>query len=287
VPGRGFGGTDVGGDSVARPGKATPMWDHLRMDPKDDPEARIRELERSLNEQARTSELGGGSTELGTGSPGAGSGQYGYVPPPPGGSTYPLPPPPPPPGAYDQSYAPPPGGYGSYPPPASFGGPFNPTVKKSGFPTGWILAIVALVVLVPLIGGLYAVFAVRDTISSIPSFSPPSFPSFSPPSFPSSVGQEPSAIPTVGVGDSESFAGSGNTEKLVCDDGGAVTISGFSNVIEITGHCSKVSVSGVQNKITVDSAEVISASGVNNSVIYHSGSPQVDNGGNGNTVDQG
>jgi hypothetical protein len=73
---------------------------------------------------------------------------------------------------------------------------------------------------------------------------------------------------------------------LVCD-GGAVTVSGFSNVVEITGNCSQISVSGVQNKITVDSADAIVASGVNNSVIYHSGSPQVDNGGSGNTVDQG
>ena len=52
------------------------MWEHLRMDPKDDPEARIRELERSLNDQARTSELGGGGAELG-------AGQYDYVHPPP------------------------------------------------------------------------------------------------------------------------------------------------------------------------------------------------------------
>ncbi len=36
------------------------MCEHLRMDPKDDPEARIRELERPLADAARTSELGTG-----------------------------------------------------------------------------------------------------------------------------------------------------------------------------------------------------------------------------------
>ena len=34
------------------------MWEHLRMNPQDDPEARIRELERPLAESARASELG-------------------------------------------------------------------------------------------------------------------------------------------------------------------------------------------------------------------------------------
>jgi hypothetical protein len=46
-----------------------PVWDDRPVDPQEDPEARIRELERSLNEQARTSEAG-------TGQPG------GYVAPP-------------------------------------------------------------------------------------------------------------------------------------------------------------------------------------------------------------
>ena len=36
------------------------MWDHRRVDPQDDSEARIRELERSLDEQARASEVATG-----------------------------------------------------------------------------------------------------------------------------------------------------------------------------------------------------------------------------------
>jgi hypothetical protein len=46
------------------------LWDHLRMNPEDDPEARIRELERPLNDVAKATELG--------------TGQYGasYPPPP-------------------------------------------------------------------------------------------------------------------------------------------------------------------------------------------------------------
>src|SRR5512143_3694941 len=44
------------------------MWEHRRMESQDDPEARIRELERPLTDQAYTSELGGSHT---------------YPPPPP------------------------------------------------------------------------------------------------------------------------------------------------------------------------------------------------------------
>ena len=70
------------------------------MESKDDPEARIRELERSLTEQARTSELGGKGYE-------PGGGQYGYVAPPPGSH---RPTHPPPSTSFGPHYRPVPGG---------------------------------------------------------------------------------------------------------------------------------------------------------------------------------
>jgi hypothetical protein len=302
---------------VAAPSNHRQLWDHLRMDP-NDPEARIRDLERSLNDQASASELGTSSDELGTSSVEAGSGQYGYVPPP-GGASYPPPPPPgsygqgypappPPPGSYDSSFTPPPpppgsyGSYGSTPPPPGYGsyppaslsGPFNPTVKKSGFPTGWLLAIIALVFLIPLAGGIYAVFSVTNAVKDIPSFTPPSIPSFSapsipsfsPPSIPGHPGSTTDAVPTAAAGDNLSLSGVGVNDKVVCD-GGAVSISGFSNTYEVSGNCAQLTVSGSQKKVVVDSADAIAISGLNNTVTYHSGAPQVNNSGLDNNVGQG
>src|SRR4051812_8585694 len=74
----------------------TDLWDHLRMDPQDDPEARIRQLEQGLADVANASELGRSGA----------------------GSTTPMPPPtyvPPPSGNTTPMYVPPPTGYG--PPP--------------------------------------------------------------------------------------------------------------------------------------------------------------------------
>jgi hypothetical protein len=65
-----------------------------------------------------------------------------------------------------------------------------------------------------------------------------------------------------------------------------VNISGIRNTVNITGHCVKVSVSGVENVVTVDEADTLGASGFNNRITYHSGSPQVDNAGS-NVVEQG
>ncbi|MDT7756177.1 MAG: hypothetical protein QOH27_2075, partial [Mycobacterium sp.] len=46
-------------------------------------------------------------------------------------------------------------------------------------------------------------------------------------------------------------------------------------------------VSGVQTKVTVDTADDIEASGMKNAVTYQSGSPQVNKSGLDNSVDEG
>ncbi|MGB9249748.1 MAG: DUF3060 domain-containing protein [Mycobacterium sp.] len=55
----------------------------------------------------------------------------------------------------------------------------------------------------------------------------------------------------------------------------------------ITGHCASVSVSGIQNQITVDAADTIQASGSGNHVTYHTGSPTIGNSGLGNAIQRG
>ena len=60
-----------------------------------------------------------------------------------------------------------------------------------------------------------------------------------------------------------------------------------AETITITGHCSRVSVVGYGNQVTIDNTDAISASGTNNLVTYHWGSPKIANAGTSNTVQQG
>jgi hypothetical protein len=93
---------------------------------------------------------------------------------------------------------------------------------------------------------------------------------------------QPTAAPP---GAQLSVSGMGDNKTLECNDN-RVTISGVANTVTITGHCTTVTVSGMQNKVTLDTADQISASGVNNVVTYHSGSPDINNAGS-NVVEQG
>jgi hypothetical protein len=96
----------------------------------------------------------------------------------------------------------------------------------------------------------------------------------------------PSVVPTTPAGENQSIAGISENQTIACN-GGTVSISGVSNTVVITGHCASLSVSGVQNKVTVEAADSIEASGFNNQITYHSGSPSIDKSGEGNVVQQG
>ena len=61
----------------------------------------------------------------------------------------------------------------------------------------------------------------------------------------------------------------------------------MDNTVVITGHCSRLEVSGMDNTVTVDAADAINASGMDNKITYHSGSPRVDTSGFSNSVEQG
>jgi hypothetical protein len=237
--------------------KRSLVWEHLRMQPQDDPEARIRELERPLADVARTSELG--------------VGQYGT------GATY------------------------TPPPVPEFGAPYPGAPRKatSGF-GGWWWVFAGLAVALLVVGAGVAVFSANlfrlgsDTRPpvEIPSESggggtvdkapggQPSVPGGGP------VVETPSAEPAIPPpGEQLSVSGVEKNETIACNDS-IVSVSGVNNTVTITGHCLSLTVSGVENVVTVDSADTIGASGFDNQVTYHSGSPEINSGGS-NVVEQG
>jgi hypothetical protein len=237
------------------------------MNSQDDPEERIRELERPLADTARGSEVGQA---------------------PPGGYTYPSgpagPPVPPPP-----------------PSPWTYGGPLSgpPPNPPSGNRTWWILGTVIVVGFLALAGGIAAFAAhqlsgVRSIINSPPTvsgtFGPPSStrsaPSSPSPSTTRTRSSTPSTSPTVPPGGKLSVSGINENRTIACNDN-IVSVSGVSNTVVITGHCTRLTVSGVQNAITVDAVDSIDASGFNNKITYHSGNPKISNAGGSNVVEQG
>ena len=229
----------------------------------DDPEARIRELERPLSETARASELGSAQTPSG----------YPY---PPGPAVPPLPP----------------------PPPFNYGTSFPPSAPRTfnRLRLWIILAAVLVPVAITVVAGIIVNNAGHQfsrgltTLSPTPSVSPSTVPN----SLPNTETQTPGAGPSTAppskplppVGGNLSAAGINESQTIACNDS-IVNISGISNTVVITGRCKSLDVSGVQNKVTVDAVDTIEASGFNNQITYHTGSPSIDKSGDGNVVQQG
>lgn len=226
----------------------------------DDPEERIRELERPLADAARASEAGSPQPD------------QGYPPAPPG-----VPP----------------------PTPWTYGGPLSapPPQRSSGNRMWWILGTVIAVAVLGLAAGIAAFAAhqlsgVRSIINSPPTISVPFGPSSGMPSMPGSPGPSatrttaPSTSPAPPPGGKIGVSGINENRTIACNDN-VVSVSGVSNTVAISGHCARISVSGVQNTITVDAVDTIDASGFNNRVTYHSGAPKISNAGESNVVQQG
>lgn len=194
----------------------------------EDPEDRIRELERPLADTARASELG---------------------------ATVPA--------AQPHPQGPPPA-------PWTYGGP---PPRRSGNRMWWILGTLVVVGALALAGGI-AAFAARQFsgVRSIIESPPTSRPS--------------STSPAPPPGGRVSVSGVNENRTLACKDN-IVSVSGVSNTVVITGHCASISVSGLRNAITVDSVDAVEASGFNNSVTYHSGTPKISKSGDSNEVQQG
>ncbi|MGO9152792.1 DUF3060 domain-containing protein [Mycobacterium sp.] len=238
------------------------------MNAEDDPERRIRELEQPLSDAARASELGGTQ--------------------PPGGYNYP-------PGSSDP-YASPWAGAPIPPPPLNYGGAFPGTSPRppSGNRVWWILGAVLVIGILALVGGI-AAFAAHQfsRAGSVVLSTPPSIsrtttaPRTSPKTLPRLTPSSPSAAPsTPPPGGNLTVAGINENQTIACNDN-TVDVSGVSNTVVITGHCTSLTVSGVQNAITVDAVDTIDASGFNNKITYHTGSPKISKSGAGNVVQQG
>lgn len=228
------------------------LWQHLPMNPEDDPEARIRQLEQPLANSG---------VELGTTDPAA-------TPP-----TSPLPPP-----VYAGPYQPP---YDQSPYAAPPFGVAYPQVAKSGVPVGLVLAMIG-VVAVLIVAGIGAVVWMvsssnpgtsarpvgSGSFDDVPTWVPPSFPSVVVPT------EQPPQVAVAPAGENYSISGVDNVETVECN-GSEISISGVNNTVTLLGHCLSVNVSGVENNVELDSADRISASGFDNEVIYHSGEPEV------------
>ena len=238
------------------------------MNPHEDPEDRIRELERPLADSARTSEVGGSQPT-----------DHAY---PPG----PTVPPPPSQWNYGDTYG------------GSYGGPFSgpPPKPPSGNRIWWIVGTIIVIGMIALAGGIAAFAAhqlsgVRSIITSPPTISVPfTSPATSPtqpaPSTSRTRASAPSTSPTPPPGGQLRISGINENRTIACNDS-IVSVSGVSNTVVITGHCASLTVSGVQNSITVDAVDTIDASGFNNKVTYHSGNPKISNAGGSNVVQQG
>lgn len=230
------------------------------MDPKDDPEARIRELERPLAEQARTSELGT-------------AGSHRTYPPPP---TTPMSVPPmPKPYPYSQPYP--------HSAPHQYSEPYGTRRRGRGvwLVGGLVLAILAITVAM-VVGSLTSIWSdVRDLVGSDDGGA--------------TVTERDDTVtidirdpqPTVApVGGQVSVSGSG-VEKTVTCEGGSVSVSGAQNTVEITGQCAEVEISGVENVVTIEATDTIEVSGVENEITYRTGTPVISDSGLGSSIRQG
>ncbi len=78
---------------------------------------------------------------------------------------------------------------------------------------------------------------------------------------------------------------SGAKQTIACNNGN-LKLDGDNNTYTVTGHCRRLEVFGSANHVTVDSADIISAIGDDNTMTYHSGYPTINKTGSNNTVSQ-
>ncbi len=246
------------------------------MKSEDDPEARIRELEQPLTDAARASEAAANQ------SPGKWAPPSG-PPAPPGGPPAAAPSGPPTPSLSAPPFSP--------LPPLPYNDAFSSPPRRSQGRILWIAIAIFVVGMIALPIGIFLFTAHQVSRSGLPSVFPiPSIPSLNPtPSgtMPHTPGAAPStSAANAPAGENITVSGISEVRTIACN-GGSVSVSGITNNVVITGHCASVVVSGIQNQITVDAADAIQASGSENQITYHAGSPTIGNSGIGNVVHKG
>jgi hypothetical protein len=217
-----------------------------------DPEERIRELERRLADPAggpRENVLGRYEVRP-TQAPG-------MFPPPPNPGWLPPPiqgvMPPPSPGAIPSSYD---------------------LLRYQGgrprrFGSAWLVLLVPAILF--LIGVAYHLYRVATPSAPWPD---------------TSSSANPSNALTVGPGGNLTVGPSSQTLTLVCNHGN-LTVDGNTGQVNVTGHCARLTVKGSHNKVNADTADTIDTEGSDNQVVYHTGAPEITVGGSANTVNRG
>jgi hypothetical protein len=93
---------------------------------------------------------------------------------------------------------------------------------------------------------------------------------------------------TVDSADTIDVSGISTTVTVTGRCGQLTVSSGSENKVVVPGHCSDVNVSsGTENQVTVGSADTIEADGIQNVIVFHTGSPKINDTGMNNTVKQG
>jgi hypothetical protein len=80
------------------------------------------------------------------------------------------------------------------------------------------------------------------------------------------------------------FTGVAQTKTYACSDGEDVDVGGTNNSISLTGKCGRITIAGIGNSVSLDTAASIEAGGRNNTVTYASGEPKVTKPGTGARV---
>lgn len=92
---------------------------------------------------------------------------------------------------------------------------------------------------------------------------------------------------TVDNADTLESTGYSNTVTAHACDNCKLTLSAYSIEFDVTGHAASLTISSYDNKVTVDSVDRINVSGYDNVVTYHSGTPKITDSGRSNTIHRG
>ncbi|MGZ4584104.1 MAG: DUF3060 domain-containing protein [Mycobacterium sp.] len=92
---------------------------------------------------------------------------------------------------------------------------------------------------------------------------------------------------TVDSADTLEATGYGSTITDHACTNATVKLSSYGIAFNATGHCTTLTISSYDNRVTVDSVDTITVSGYNNTVTYHSGAPKITDSGYDNNIQQG
>jgi hypothetical protein len=234
------------------------MWDYSQMKD-DDPEKRIRELERELADMNRPPQsipryTGDASPYTSDVPPPAVDSPYTANPyagnpyaanPPYTAPNQPFTSDPPPPYSANPPYS----GNAPYVRDPTWGVDFRPPRRRMGGRFSWIIVIVLFAVFMPVIMSLVSHFATSKSRSNF--------------GFGASNG--PTAVPQ---GGELRVGGNSEGRTIACNDG-KLTLYGYNSDYLITGHCASLTVGGYSNTVKVDSVDSVESSGYHNTVTIH------------------